>query len=133
MIEEMVGRLAAHNDVIRVTVSDREGLLISSATGPAESSVPEDAGLTDDLWNAYMAQFATNLKVHLRNLTLTRPLELVVHGSHDDIVIVWLHVGWLIARVRKSANWPTLWEVVRGIRDEFDALTGEPANTGGES
>ena len=130
MIEDIIERLAVQPDVIRVTVSDREGLLISAAQGPAETSGSADSDVSDDLWNAYMAQFASNLKSHLKNITLARPLELVVNGTDDAVVIVWLHVGWLIARVRSSTDWPRLWTAVRGIRNEFDTLTGIPVQAG---
>ena len=128
MINEIVEKIAQSRDVTRVTISDREGLLIASSSGGSENTNEADAAIGDDLWNAYMAQFAANLKTQLRNLTLTRPLEMVIHGEDDAMVVSWLNVGWLFVRVRDDADWPKLWNVVRGARDEFDALTGEPVS-----
>lgn len=130
MIEDIIDKLAERPDVVRLVVSDREGLLIASARGSAAPGTPRDGELTDDLWNAYIAQFAANMALHLKNITLSRPLEMVIHGTADDLLIVWLNVGWLIARVTSAADWPTLWTVVRGVRDEFDILTGEPVYAG---
>lgn len=128
MIGEIVERIAQSRDVIRVTVSDREGLLIAAFRGGSDTTNEADEAIGDDLWNAYMAQFASNLKTQLRNLTLARPLELVIHSEDDAIVVSWLNVGWLFVRVRDDADWPRLWNVIRGARDEFDALTGEPVS-----
>jgi len=125
MIEHIIDNLAQRRDVVRVAVSDREGLLIASLPGSVRAGTPTDAEITDDLWNAFIAQFASNVSLHLKNLTLSRPLEMVIHGTADDLLIVWLNVGWLIARVTSTADWPTLWTTVRTIRNEFDALTGE--------
>lgn len=133
MIEGIIQQFGQHPDIVRVTVSDREGLLIAAVEGPASGEATADQETTDDLWNAYMAQFASNLKVHLKNLTLARPLELVIHGSDDDVIIIWLSVGWLIARVRSSADWPSLWQTIRDVRKDFDALTGEPVYAGSAS
>lgn len=132
MIEEIIRALAERSDVVRATVSDREGLLIASQRGLAVAGTATDAQLSDDLWNAYVAQFAANMSMHLKSITLSRPLEMVIHGSADDLVIVWLNVGWLVVRATAAADWPTLWTTVRGIQDELDSLTGEPANAEGE-
>ena len=126
MVEDIIRRLAEHPSVVRVMVSDREGLLIAVQIGPAAAGSTADADVADDLWNAYMAQFASNVSTHLKNLTLSRPLEMAVHGTADDMMVVWLSVGWLIARVKSDADWPTLWSIVQDIRREFDTLTGEP-------
>ena len=126
MVEDIIQRLTDHPSVVRVMVSDREGLMIAAQQGSAAAGSPVDTDVPDDLWNAYMAQFASNVTAHLKSLTLSRPLEMAVHGTTDDMMVVWLSVGWLIARVQPDADWPTLWSLVQDIRREFDALTGEP-------
>jgi hypothetical protein len=128
MIEEIIGRLAERPNVVRVAISDREGLLISSVRGLAAAGTPSDVDLTDDLWNAYVAQFAANMSIHLKNITLSRPSEMLIHGTADDLLVVWLNVGWLMARATPAADWPTLRAIVRSVRDDVDALTGGPTH-----
>lgn len=125
MIGDIVDKIAQSRDVTRITVSDREGLLIAASHGAQNDSDNSDGAIEDNLWNAYMAQFASNIKSQLRNLTLSRPLELVIQCDTDSLVVSWLNIGWLFVRARDDADWPKLWNLIRDARDEFDALTGE--------
>jgi len=127
MIDQIMHRLVEHPDMVRVVISDREGLLIASARGLAGAATAVDAALPDDLWNAYLAQYAANITLHLKNITLSRPLEMIVHGSSDSCIIAWLSAGWLIVRVRSGTDWPTMLAAVRDVQHGFDELTGEPA------
>ena len=129
MVEDIVRELSSHPDVVRVMVSDREGLLIEAQMGQAAAGSPKDAESGDDLWNAYMAQFAANITAHLKSMTLSRPMEMILHGTNDDLLIVWLGIGWLIARTKASADWPALLALVVNIRREFETLAGEPTYT----
>jgi hypothetical protein len=124
VVEDIVRRLSGHPDVVRVMVSDREGLLVVAQQGPSAAGSAADAEMGDDLWNAFMAQFAANVTTHLKNVTLSRPMEMVVHGTTDDILVVWLGIGWLIARTTSTADWPSLISIVQDVRREFEALTG---------
>ena len=132
MIEEIIKKLAERPDVVRVAISDREGLLIAALRGTTKPGTPTDAQVNDDLWNAYLAQFAANMSLHLKNVTLSRPLEMVVRGTADALVVAWVNVGWLLARVTSAADWPTLWQAVRAVQAEIDTLTGEPVYAGEE-
>lgn len=131
MIGNIVERFAQDPDIVRVTVSDREGLLIAAVHGPAA----EKSGLAadDELWNACLAQLASNMNDHMMDLTLSQPREVVINGAEDDVVIVQLSVGWLIAQVTPSADWPRLRQKIDDICDAFDSLTGDAVSTGTSS
>jgi|SaaInl4_150m_RNA_FD_contig_71_53065_length_1629_multi_2_in_0_out_0_2 predicted regulator of Ras-like GTPase activity (Roadblock/LC7/MglB family) len=125
MIEEMLARIAGRSDVVRVVVSDQEGLLIASLNGKAVAGDPADSEVGDDLWSASTAQFAGETTTHLKDLTLARPLEMAIHGTKDTLLFAWLNVGWLVARVTIEADLPSIWVGVRRFQNEFNTLTGE--------
>jgi len=127
MIEDTLNLLAQRPDVVRVAISDKEGLLIAGASGQAAPGLASDSEVEDDLWTASSAQFLTNVSQHLKDLTISKPLEMAVHGTADSLLFAWLNVGWLIARVTPTADWPALWTLVRRIQGEFETLTGSRA------
>ena len=131
MIGNIVERFAQDPDIVRATVSDREGLLIAAVHGPAAQN--SELMADDELWNACLAQLASNMNDHMMNLTLSQPREVIINGSEDDVVIVQLSVGWLIAQVKPSADWPHLRQKIGDIRDAFDSLTGDAVSTGTSS
>ncbi|HQI75851.1 MAG TPA: hypothetical protein PK384_05000 [Candidatus Latescibacteria bacterium] len=124
---EIVTPLAERPDVVRVVVSDREGLLIGALKGKAASGSMRDEETTDEQWSAFVAQFVTDAGAQLRNITLHHPTDMVVHGTRDSLVITWLHVGWLITRVSPVADWGDLFATVRAVQQQFDKATGESA------
>jgi predicted regulator of Ras-like GTPase activity (Roadblock/LC7/MglB family) len=125
MIEDMLATIAERTDVVRLAVSDQEGLLIASLCGKAVAGDPADCEVGDDLWSASTAQFAAGATAHLKDLTLARPLEMVIHGTKDTLLFAWLNVGWLVARVTTEADLPSLWKGLRKFQNEFNTLTGE--------
>ena len=124
MIEDTLEILAHRPDIVRVTISDREGLLIAGMRGQAAPGIASDTDVEDELWTASSAQFITNVTQHLKDLTISKPLEMAVHGTADSLLFAWLNVGWLMARVTPTADWPALWTIVRRIQGEFETLTG---------
>ncbi len=131
MIGNIVERFAHDPDIVRATVSDREGLLIAAVHGP--SAEKSEFVADDELWNACMAQLASNMNDHLTELTLSQPREVIINGAEDDVIIVQLSVGWLIVQVKPSADWPRLRQEIGDIRDAFDTLTGDAVSTGTSS
>ena len=124
MTDDLLKELSNRHDVVRLTVSDTEGLVIASMRGKAPAAVESDAETGDDLWAATNAQFASSVTQHLKDLTLSAPREMAIHGTRDSLLFAWLSVGWLMARVSRGADWPTLWESVRKVQREFASLTG---------
>jgi predicted regulator of Ras-like GTPase activity (Roadblock/LC7/MglB family) len=122
----IVAPLAERPDVVRVVVSDREGLLIGGLNGKATSGTIRDEETSDDQWSAFVAQFVTDAAQQLKNLTLSQPTDMVVHGTRDSLIITWLHVGWLITRVSPTTDWQSLFATIRTVQSRFDEVTGEP-------
>ena len=120
----IVAPLAERHDVVRVVVSDREGLLIGGMPGKAASGSMRDEETTDEQWSAFIAQFVTDAGAQLKNMTLLQPVNMVVHGTRDSLVITWLNVGWLITRVSPVADWGSLFASVRSVQEKFDEATG---------
>lgn len=127
MTEDLLKDLAARPDVVRVAVSDIEGLVVAAVRGRAPASMPSDSDVDDDLWTASAAQFISSTTQHLKDLTLSRPKEMAIHGTADSLLFAWVSIGWLIARVSPGADWPRLWATVRKVQSEFATLTGGPA------